>query len=307
MSNSNHHHNHSHDHFRHHHDAEGNIRFAFVLNLLFGIIEIVGGIITNSVAIISDAIHDLGDSFSLALAWYFQKISKRGRDARYSYGYRRFSLVGALINAAILFAGSLFVIVESFRRLAEPEETDAQGMFLLAVLGVIVNGAAMLRLRRGGSLNEQTVSLHLLEDVLGWLAVLIGSVVMMVADLPALDPLLSLGVSAYILFNIYRNLRRLFSVILQGSPASPTPDEVEAAIMETDGTTGIHDLHIWSMDGEYNILSVHLVVLPGLGAAEIAELKQTVKLRLRDLNINHCTLEVEHGAENCEFKDGCCR
>ncbi|MDR2534196.1 MAG: cation diffusion facilitator family transporter [Tannerellaceae bacterium] len=305
MSSNNNHHNHSHNHAHHHHDAEGNIRFAFVLNLLFGIIEIVGGTLTNSVAIISDAIHDLGDSFSLGLAWYFQKISKRGRDARYSYGYRRFSLVGALINAAVLFAGSLFVIVESIRRLAQPEEADAQGMFWLAALGVIVNGAAMLRMRRGASLNEKTVSLHLLEDVLGWVAVLIGSAVMMLTHFPTLDPLLSLGISAYVLFNIYRNLKQLLNVILQGSPANPSLNEVEAAITKAEGALGIHDLHIWSMDGEYNILSVHIVVKPGLGAAQISQLKQKVKQSLRELNINHATLEIEHGAENCDYKDAC--
>jgi cobalt-zinc-cadmium efflux system protein len=299
-------HEHNHSHHHHHNEAEGNIRFAFLLNLLFAVIEIAGGFITNSVAILSDAVHDLGDSLSLAFAWYFQRVSKRGRDERYSYGYRRFSLVGAMINTVVLFAGSLLVIVESLRRVIRPEEADARGMFILALFGVLINGLAMLRLRRGKSLNERTVGLHLLEDVLGWVAVLAGSAVMMFVDVPVLDPLMSLAISAYILFNIYRNLRQLFRVILQGAPSTPSQADVEAAVMEVEGLAGIHDLHLWSMDGEYIILSAHLVVKPALGAADIARLKQEVKGRLLGLNIRHCTLEIENEPEDCEFRDSCC-
>lgn len=167
-------HKHSHHHSHSHHHGTKNISLAFFLNLGFCIIELIGGLLTNSVAILSDALHDFGDSVALGLAWVFQKKSEQKPDDKYTYGYRRFSLLSAIINSIILVAGSAFVLFESIKRIIEPAETNAKGMLLLAILGVAVNGVAILRLRKGGSVNERVVSLHLMEDVLGWVAVLIG-------------------------------------------------------------------------------------------------------------------------------------
>ena len=140
------HHNHT-----HHNEDVKNIRVAFFLNLLFTVIEIVGGILTNSVAILSDAVHDLGDSFSLGLSCYFQKIAKRPRTRNYTYGYKRFSLLGAVINSVILTVGSVLILMNAIPRLFNPQQPDVKGMLLLAVLGVVVNGAAVLKLRKGRS------------------------------------------------------------------------------------------------------------------------------------------------------------
>src|SRR5690606_15018619 len=166
---------HGHGHHHHHHEsgASGssrNIAVAFALNTAFALIEIVGGLYTNSMAILSDAVHDLGDSLSLGFAWYFERKSRRERDERYTYGYRRFSLLVAFINATILLVSSIFIIRESVLRLFEPEPPDAQGMAILAIIGVAVNGYALLRLRKGESVNERVVALHFVEDVLGWVA-----------------------------------------------------------------------------------------------------------------------------------------
>ena len=299
----NHHHCHGHGH--HHHHGNSNIKIAFFLNLGFSIIEIIGGFLTNSVAILSDALHDLGDSFSLALAWYFQKISKKKRDARFSYGYRRFSLLGALVNSLILLLGSVYVISESVQRIITPEEANAKGMLLLAVLGIAVNGFAMLRLRKGHSLNERAVALHLLEDVLGWVAVMVGSIVMMFAHVPVLDPILSLAIACYILFNIYRNLRDTLRVILQGTPENIDYAEVENVILKTAGVQAMHDLHLWTIDGEMNILTVHVVVKLSLEKEEVMALKQTIKEKLKSLNIQHATLEIELPDEACELSKTC--
>lgn len=304
----NHQHNHSHGHGHNHshgHHGSSNIKVAFFLNLSFSIIEVVGGFLTNSVAILSDALHDFGDSFSLALAWYFQKISKKKSDAKYSYGYRRFSLLGALINSIVLLLGSFFVISESIQRIASPQETNAKGMFLLAIFGIIINGAAMLRLKRGSSLNERAVSLHMLEDVLGWVAVLIGSVVMIFADVPVLDPILSLVIACYILFNIYRNLRDTLRVILQGTPENVDGEEVKTTILGINGIQSIHDLHMWSIDGEYNILTVHVVVDPEVESPQMAKLKCRIKEVLEKMGIQHSTLEMEHPNEDCEVGENC--
>lgn len=293
--------NHSHQHAH----ESANIKVAFFLNLSFSIIEIVGGLFTNSVAILSDALHDLGDSFSLALAWYFQKISKKKPNAKYSYGYRRFSLLGALINSIVLLLGSFFVISESIKRIIAPEAAHARGMLFLAIFGILINGLAVLRLRKGSSLNERAVGLHLLEDVLGWIAVLIGSLVMMVWDIPILDPLLSLAIACFILFNIYRNLRDTLRVILQGTPENVNAAYVEKAIRNTKGVESFHDLHLWTMDGEYNILSVHVVVRPSLDKDAIVVLKHNLKQQLKDLNVQHATVEIDQEGEDCGFCESC--
>src|SRR5574344_1135248 len=188
---------HSHNHTQ---GGNNNIAVAFFLNFSFTIIELVGGLITNSVAILSDALHDFGDSISLALAWYFDKLSRHTPNARYSYGYKRFALLGALINAVVLLVGSLFVIYECVLRMIHPQPVVVQGMFWLAILGVVINGIAVLRTRKDAGVNERVVSLHMLEDVLGWIAVLIVSVVMLFVDVPILDPILSVCIALFVLY-----------------------------------------------------------------------------------------------------------
>jgi len=192
-------------HHRHHPAGDtGNLKTAFFLNFAFTIIEIIGGILTNSVAILSDAIHDFGDSLSLGLAWYLQKLSKKGRNSTFTYGYKRFSLLGAIITSLVLVIGSVIILYEAIPRLFQPEPAHVPGMIGMAILGVIVNGAAVWRTRSGQSMNEQVVSWHLLEDVLGWMAVLLGAVLMYFFDAPIIDPLLSIGITLFILYNVAR-------------------------------------------------------------------------------------------------------
>ena len=232
---------------------------------------------TNSVAILSDALHDLGDTLSLALAWYFQKISRKGRDSIFSYGYKRFSLLGAIINSIILLVGSIFILIEAIPRLVHPEPSDVKGMIILAVLGVLFNGAAILRLRKGSSLNEKVVRLHLMEDVLGWVAVLIGAVIMYFFHLPVIDPILSLLISAYILFNVVKNLKQTFQIILQGIPVNADINAIKSYLSGLPQIDDYHDFHIWSMDGEYNILTVHLVLNEDLSMDQLNSLNQASK------------------------------
>ena len=154
--------NNKHSHHSHaNYQDVNNIKTAFWLNFSFTIIEIIGGILTNSVAILSDAVHDLGDSISLGLAWHFQKISKKGRNKKYTYGYRRYSIIGALITSIIILISSIFILQQAFSRFSNPEEVNPEGMIYIAILGIIVNGAAVLRLKKGHSLNERVVMLHL--------------------------------------------------------------------------------------------------------------------------------------------------
>ena len=292
-----HNHNHSHNH------SEGNVKVAFFLNLAFTIIEIIGGLYTNSLAILSDALHDLGDSLSLGLSWYFQKLSKKGRTKTFSYGYKRFSLLGAIINSIVLVAGSIFILTKAIPELFNPGETNVEGMLYLSILGIVVNGAAVFKLRKGESLNEKVVSLHLLEDVLGWVAVLIGSVIMMYTDAPFIDPLLSVLISLFVLYNVYKNLKKSLLVILQGIPEEISIDDIRQKLKNISKVTDIHDCHAWSMDGQYNILTLHLRLDKDYKLSEQAKLKEQVRTQLKDESINHITIEFEVQGENCELED----
>jgi cobalt-zinc-cadmium efflux system protein len=278
-----------------------NVRFAFVLNLLFTLIEIIGGLLTNSMAILSDALHDLGDSFTLGLTWYLEKVSGRARTPRYTYGYRRFSLLGALASSAVLLFGSLMILARSIPRLLNPEQVDAYGMLGLALMGITVNGIAVLRLKRGSKLSERVVMLHLLEDVLGWLAVLASSVVLVFVNIPVLDPILSVLITLFVLWKLLGTLRENFRIFLQSVPEELRVSDIREALSTLEAVRDVHDLHIWSLDGQYNVLTVHITVPEGLKWEEALEVKRRCRELLNKKNIQHCTIEVEVENEECEL------
>ncbi|MEP1033431.1 cation diffusion facilitator family transporter [Ekhidna sp.] len=288
-------------HSHHHHDhSEGNIKVAFFLNLGFAIIEFIGGLWTNSVAILSDSLHDLGDSLTLGVSWYFAKVAKKDRNQSFSYGYKRFSVLGALINSIVLVTGSVFIIIEAIPRLFSPVNPNTEGMIYLAIGGIIVNGAAAFKLSKGGSLNEKTVFTHLLEDILGWVAVLIGAIVMHFWDFPIIDPVLSVLIATFILFNVYKNLKESFRIILQGTPSNINIKKIHEVIIDIPKVLDVHDCHTWSMDGEYHILSIHLVIEDNLQLSELESIKKETKTRVSKLGINHTTIEFETLNENCD-------
>lgn len=289
--------NQNHEHYR---DLK-NIKLAFFLNLSFTIIELIGGIFVNSIAIISDAIHDLGDSLSLGLSWYFQKISKKGRNKTFSYGYKRFSLLGAIISSFVLLIGSFFIISATLPRLWSPIQPNAKGMLYLAILGIVVNGVAVIRLKKGDSINEKVISLHLLEDVLGWVAVLIASIVMIYVNIPILDPLLSLAISAFILYNVYKNLKESFKIILQGIPVNLNEKIIKNELIHIKGVCDAHDLHCWTMDGNYHILTIHLVIQGQLNNQQQSDIKKEARTILKAKSVNHITIELEFESEECEL------
>ncbi|RKF03719.1 cobalt-zinc-cadmium efflux system protein [Tenacibaculum lutimaris] len=293
----------------HHHHSHGssteNIAVAFFLNLAFTIIELIGGFYTNSLAIMSDALHDLGDSLSLGLSWYFQKKSTKKPTKKYSYGYKRFSLLGAIINSIVLVIGSVFIIKEAIPRIITPESADAKGMMWLAVLGIVVNGAAVFKLKKGTSINERVVSLHLLEDVLGWVVVLLASIVMQFWDVPVLDPVLSIAIAGFVLFNVYRNIKESLRIILQGTPEGISVDDIKKNLLSLNEVEGVHDCHLWTMDGEYNVFTAHLILKESsFSWDEATQIKQKVKKLLHDeFHLEHITLELEISAHECEYEN----
>ncbi|MGD8175091.1 cation diffusion facilitator family transporter [Marinimicrobium sp. ARAG 43.8] len=298
------HHSHSHGD---HHQGNGSSRriaWAFFLNLGFTVIEFIGGLLTNSTAIMADAVHDLGDSLSIGLSWVLAKFSGREASGSFTYGYRRFSLLGALINGLVLVAGSLWVLAEALPRLVDPQMPVVEGMLGLAVFGVTVNGYAAYKLSEGKTLNERVLNWHLLEDVLGWLAVLVVSVVMLFVDWPILDPLLSIGFTLFILINVARNFWETVRLFLQATPSPETRAEIERALEALPGVCGIHHLHFWSLDGEHHVLTAHLSVSGLRTADEVRLLKERVSVALADYDLAHTTVELELEDEQCRDVSG---
>jgi cobalt-zinc-cadmium efflux system protein len=288
--------------------AERRIGFAFFLNLAFTLIEAAGGVWTNSMAVLSDALHDLGDCVALALGWHFQRVSRKSGDEVYTFGYRRFSLLSALVMSILLIGGGAVVLWKSIPRLFTPEATNASGMLILAGVGIAANGLAALRMHGGRSLSERLVTWHLLEDVLGWAAVLLTALVMKVFDLPILDPILSIAITVYVFWNVIKRLRETLVILLQGVPVGVTLEEVEDAIRSVPGVCDTHHVHVWSQDGEHHVLTGHVVVPEIDDYTRVAELRRRVKEELKRFGISHATLEFEYrGGPCCDDEAGICR
>jgi len=290
-------HNHSHNH-----TSTKNIKIAFYLNLCFTILEIIGGIYVNSIAIISDAIHDLGDTISLGTAWYLDVKSKKKADKKFSFGYNRFSLLGALISSIILIAGSIYVINEAIGRILKPEHTDAQGMMIFAIIGVFVNGYAAWKLSSGKSMNEKVASWHLLEDVLGWVAVLVVAIILNFKDIHYLDPALSLFITIYILWNVIKRLKETLFIFLQGVPKDIDVNQIKSQILELEFVSSMHHTHVWSLEGEHHVFTTHIKLDNVSAFSEYKSVKKKTKGILKKYHFKHYTIELELNDETCELE-----
>ena len=291
------------NHHDHHHHSSDNIKVAFFLNFAFTILEIIGGLYVNSIAIISDAIHDLGDTISLGTSWYLEEKSHKKSNKKFSFGYKRFSLLGALINSVILIIGSLYVINEAVGRILEPEHTDAMGMIFFALIGVLVNGYAAWKLSGGKTMNQKVASWHLVEDVLGWVAVLVVAIILNFKDIHYLDPALSLLITAYILWNVIIRLKQTLFIFLQGVPEELDINEIESKILSIDFVNSIHHMHIWSLEGEHNVFTAHIKIDDNSNLNNFKKVKSDVKDILKEYKFEHYTVEVEFNDENCDLDD----
>jgi len=285
------------------HSSVKNLKLAFFLNLGFTLIEFVGGTLTNSTAILADAVHDLGDSIALGQAWYFESLSEKKGTSKYTYGYRRFTLLGAVISALILLLASFYVLNEAIPRIIEPEHSNAQGMVILAIFGVAVNGFAMLKLIKGEGANIRIVALHLLEDVLGWVAILIVAIILLFEDIHVLDPILAVLITLYILANIVKQLKSMIPIFLQATPEEIDVIELEKQITGIDNVSSVHHLHVWSLDGKHVVLTVHSISEKVLNADEYTELKKSFKRIIEEHGIYHSTLEIEWPEEICRVEE----
>jgi len=290
-----------HDHSHQHHVSGKNLKTAFFLNLGFTVLEVIGGFYVNSVSILSDALHDLGDSLSLGISWYLHKRAAKEADNKFTFGYSRFSILGALINSIILIVGSVYIIYEAVNRLIHPEPSDAKGMLVFAIVGIAVNGYAAYRLSHGKSLNERVVSWHLVEDVLGWAAVLIASIVMIFTDALWLDPALSLAITVFILYNVCRRLKETLVILLQGTPKDIDPEKIKQEILKVPYVVSLHHINIWSLEGEHHVFSAHVKTNAITTFPQILQVKREVKDVLKKYPFTYYTIEVELEEEQCEL------
>lgn len=279
--------------------TEKNILIAFILNISFSIFELIGGLFTNSISILSDAIHDFGDALSIGLSLILEKISKKNPDSNYTYGYARYSILGALITTTILTVGSIFVIISSIKRIISPEDINYNGMIIFAILGVIINFLAAYFTKDGHSVNQKAVNLHMLEDVLGWVVVLIGSILMKFTDIRLIDSIMSIGVALFILTNAFKNLKSILDLFLEKTPANIRVEELKNHLLKIKEIKDIHHIHVWSLDGNNNYSTMHIVT----DTKDPVKLKKAVRNEMLEHNIIHTTIEIEGSDEKCLDKE----
>ena len=276
--------------------TQRNILIALILNVGFSIIEFVGGFFTNSVAILSDAIHDLGDAISIAISYVLERKSKQKADNKYTYGYVRYSVLGGVITTIILVVGSILVINGAIKRIINPVDINYNGMIILAIFGVILNTLAAYFTKDGDSINQSAVNVHMLEDVLNWVVVLIGAIIMNFTDIKILDPLMSIGVALFILISSFKNLKKVLDLFLEKTPDNVNINELKKHILKIDGVDDIHHIHVWSIDGYNNYATMHIVTK----VKNTSQLKKEIREELESHNICHTIIETED--EECDDK-----
>lgn len=301
-----HHHAHHHAHAGHEHGhvhASGAkaLRLAFFINLAFTLVEVAGGWWTGSIAVLTDALHDAGDCLVLGTAWYLQRVAMKGRDAHYSYGYGRYSMLGGWLTSVVLIAGAIAMLVITVPKLASPTPPHTTGMIGIALFGLAMNGFAAWKLHGGGTLNERGAYLHLLEDVLGWTAVLVGGIIIHFTGWAIVDPLLSVAISCFILYNAVGTLRKGTGILMQEIPPSVDIQAVRDRLLALPHVTDVHDQHTWTLDGSFVVHTAHLVVA-NVELSDALATKAAARETLKELGIHHATIELEWDEESCDLQ-----
>jgi len=278
-------------------ETKRNIFIAFILNLLFSIFELFGGIFTKRVAIISDAMHDFGDAISIGVSFFLEVKSDKKPDKKYTYGYARFSVLGGLITTLILLISSGIVLYNAVFRIINPVKININGMLIFALVGLVVNLVATYFTHGGKSINQKAVNLHMLEDVLGWFIVLIGAIVIRFTQFYIIDPILSIIVAIFIIINSIKNLKQIMCIFLIKTPQNIDIDKILDDIKGIDGVIDVHHIHVWSIDGEINCATLHIVV-----QTFDSKIKSNAKEKMNKYGISHTTIEMEITIDECAQK-----
>lgn len=279
--------------------TEKNILVAFILNISFSIFELIGGLFTNSVSIMSDAVHDLADAISIGISLILEKISKKKPNEEYTYGYIRYSVFGALITTTILTVGSILVIIGGVNRIINPRIINYDGMIIFAIFGVVINFMAAYFTKEGDSVNQKAVNLHMLEDVLGWVVVLIGSILMKFTDISIIDSIMSICIAIFILINAFKNLKNILDLFLEKTPKNISIKNLKNDLLKIKDVVDVHHVHVWSMDGISNYATMHVVTR----SDNQKMLKNKIKKDLKKIGIIHTTVEIECMEEKCNEKN----
>ena len=263
---------------------------AFFLNLSFAIVEFIAGGIFGSSAVLADSVHDLGDALAIGLSAFLETISNRQEDSHYTLGYKRFSLLGALVTAVILMTGSGMVILENVSKLFHPQPVNDEGLLWLGMFAISVNVLASLVIRKGQTKNESILSLHFLEDTLGWVAVILMAIVLRFTDWYILDPLLSLAISIFILSKAIPRFWSTLKIFLDAVPEGVDIQKIKKDLAELDHVASINQLNLWTMDGLEKNAIVH-VCLEHVKHMEVC--KESIRNLLQERGFQNVTIEVD--------------
>lgn len=300
---------HNYDHSHGHHDLvdTGTITFTLIINFTFAIIEFISAILTNSVALYSNSIHDFGDSVILLTTLVIEKYSLKPRSKKYTYGYRRFTLVGSILNSLILFGGSIVIILNIINRIKDPEPIEANLIIWVALLGIAVNVAGVLKLRTKKSVVNDALVKNLAADVLNWIALFISAVVILIFNVQILDSLFSIIIAIGMIISVLKQVGTIFNMLMQAVPKEVNLEEILKVINNFDEVLDCHDLHVWTLDGEDHIASFHITVHNDMNLEATITLKEEIKEKLEEYHVNHATIELDteyHAIVNGEI-DGC--
>ena len=275
--------------------AKYTVWVAFFLNLSYAIVEFIAGGIFGSSAVLADSVHDLGDAIAIGISAFLETISNREEDSHYTLGYKRFSLLGAMVTAVILMTGSVLVILENIAKIFHPQPVNDEGILWLGILAITINVLASLVIRKGQTKNESILSLHFLEDSLGWVTVILMGIVLRFTDWYILDPLLSLVISFFILSKALPRFWRTLKIFLDAVPEGVDIQKIKTDLAELDHVASINQLNLWTMDGLEKNAIVH-VCLKEMEHMETC--KESIRIFLKDCGFQNITIEVDADLES---------
>lgn len=275
--------------------AKYTVWLAFFLNLTYAIVEFIAGGVFGSSAVLADSVHDLGDAIAIGISAFLESISNREEDSHYTLGYKRFSLLGAMVTAVILMTGSVLVILENIAKIFHPQPVNDEGILWLGIIAITINVLASLVIRKGQTKNESILSLHFLEDTLGWVAVILMAIVLRFTDWYILDPLLSLVISFFILSKALPRFWRTLKIFLDAVPEGVDIQKIKTDLAELDHVASINQLNLWTMDGLEKNAIVH-VCLKEMEHMETC--KESIRIFLKDCGFQNITIEVDADLES---------
>lgn len=271
-------------------DVIKSIKLAFYLNAIFSVFELVGGFFTNSVSILSNGIRDLGDTISIAISIVLEKKSRNRPNNNYTFGYLRYSVLGAFITGSILMMGLFVIFYNAISRLLENEIVNYDGMIFLAIIGIVMNFIALRRTSGSNNLNERSVNLQMLGDVLGWFVVLLGAILIKIFGIYMIDPVLSIVLSLFIFVNVLKNYKVILDIFLERVPSNINVSEIKRFLKENK-VKEIKNLHIWTMDGINNYATLDIVFEDDVDICEMERIKENIHKKLKKFNIHHSVIE----------------